>query len=218
MKRDVARYILKCAVFQQVKIEHQRPGGLLQSLPIPERKWDHITMDFVSGFPRTAQGHNAVWVIIDRLTKSAHFLDMKTTDTTETRAQLYIREIVRLHRVSLSIVSDRDSRFVARFWQSLQQAMGTELRFSTAFHPQTDGQSERVIQVVEDMLRACVLDFKGNWSNHLSCDAPKPGGPLTTRQPAEYKWMSGYPTPLQKIGQSLLCSGSSTQIQYLYKT
>ena len=124
-------------------------------------------MDFVYGFPRTARGHNAVWVIVDRLTKSAHFLGMKTTDTTETLSQLYIREIVRLHGISLSIVSDRDSRFVARFWQSLQQAMGTELRFSTAFHPQMNGQSERVIQVVEDMLRACMLDFKGNWSNHL---------------------------------------------------
>ena len=167
MKKDVARYISKCAVCQQVKIEHQRPGGLLQSLPIPEWKWDHITMDFVFGFPRTARGQNAVWVIVDRLTKSAHFLGMKTTDTTETLSQLYIHEVVRLHRVPFSIVLDRDSRFVARFWQSLQQAMGTKLHFSTTFHLQTDGQSERVIQVVEDMLRACMLDFKGNWSNHL---------------------------------------------------
>ena len=135
MKRDMARYISKCALCQQVKIEHQRPRGLLQSLPIPEWKWDHITMDFVSGFPRTARGHNAVWVIVDRLTKSAHFLGMKTTDTTETLSQLYIREIVRLHGVPLSIVSDHDSRFVARFWKSLQQAMGIELHFSTTFHP-----------------------------------------------------------------------------------
>ena len=92
-------------------------------------------MDFVYGFPWTALGNNVVWVIIDRLTKSAHFLGMKTTDTTETLSQLYIREIVRLHGVPLSIVSDHDSQFVARFWQSLQQAMGTELRFSTTFHP-----------------------------------------------------------------------------------
>ena len=93
-----------------MKIEHQRPGGLLQSLPIPKWKWDHITMDFISGFPQTARGHNA---------------GMKTTDTTETLSQLYIREIVRLHVVPLSIVSDRDSRFVARFSKSLQQVMGT---------------------------------------------------------------------------------------------
>ena len=92
-------------------------------------------MDFVYGFPRTAQGHNVVWVIVDRLTKSAHFLGMKTMDTNETLSQLYICEIVRLHGVPLSIMSDRDSWFVARFWQSLQQAMRTELRFNTAFHP-----------------------------------------------------------------------------------
>ena len=92
-------------------------------------------MDFVYGFPRTVRGHNVVWVIVDRLTKSAHFLGMKTTDTTETLSQIYIREIVRLHGVPLSIIWDRDSQFVARFWQSLQQAMGIELRFSTTFHP-----------------------------------------------------------------------------------
>ena len=92
-------------------------------------------MDFVSGFPRTARGHNVVWVIVDRLTKSAHFLGMKTTDITETLSQLYIREIVRLHGVPLSIVSDRDSRFVARFWQSLQQAMGTSYILAQLFIP-----------------------------------------------------------------------------------
>ena len=116
MKRDVARYISKCAVCQQVKIEHQWPGGLLQSLPIPEWKWDHITMDFVFGFPLTSRGHNVVWVIVDRLTQFAHFLGMNTTDTTETLSQLYIREIVRVHGVPLFIVSNRDSRFVAWFW------------------------------------------------------------------------------------------------------
>ena len=98
---------------QQVKIEHQRPGGLLQSLSIPKWKWDHVTMDFVFSFPRTARGHNVVWVIVDRLTKSALFLGMKTTDTTETLSQLYIRDIVRLHGVPLSIMSNHDSRFVA---------------------------------------------------------------------------------------------------------
>ena len=104
IKRDVGRYISKCAVCQQVKIEHQRPGGLLQSLPIPKWKWDHITMDFVYGFPQTARGQNSVWVIDDKLTKSAHFLGMKTIDITKTLSQLYIREIVRLHGVLLSIV------------------------------------------------------------------------------------------------------------------
>ena len=116
-------------------------------------------MDFVSGLPRTSKGKNLVWVIVDRLTKAAHFLAVKTTDTLVTLSRLYIEEIVRLHGVPLSIVSDRDPRFVSQFWQSLQQAMGTQLKFSTAFHPQTDGQSERVVQILEDMLRACALDF-----------------------------------------------------------
>ena len=92
-------------------------------------------MDFVFGFPLTSRGHNVVWVIVVRLTKFAHFLGMKNTDTAETLSQLYIREVVRLHGVPLSIVSDRDSRFMARFWQSLQQEMGTKLHFSIAFHP-----------------------------------------------------------------------------------
>ena len=133
----MARYISKCAVCQQVKIEHQRPEDYYS--PCLSQSGSGITMDFVSGFPRTARGHNAVWVIVDRLSKSAHFLGMKSMDTTETLSQLYIREIVRLHGVPLFIVSDRDSRFVARFWQSLQQAMGTELHFSTSFHSQMDG-------------------------------------------------------------------------------
>ena len=115
-------------------------------------------MDFVSGFP---------WVTVDRLTKFAHFLGMKTTDTTETLSQLYIREIVRLHGVPLSIVSYRGSRFVARFWQSLQQAMGTELRFNIAFHPQMYGQSERVIQVTEDMLPIRTGDT--GCGRHVTC-------------------------------------------------
>ena len=124
-------------------------------------------MDFVTHFPRTLQGHDAVWVIVDRLTKSAHFLAMRMTFTLERLCQLYIREIVWLHGVPVSIVSDRDPRFTAHFWRSFQKAMGTRLTMSTAFHPQTDGQSERTIQVLENMLRACVLDHKGSWEEHL---------------------------------------------------
>ena len=124
-------------------------------------------MDFVTHLPRTPRGHNAVWVIVDRLTKLAHFLAMRMTFTLERFWWLYIQEIVRLHGVPVSIVSDRDPRFTAHFWKSFQKAMGTRLTMSTAFHPQTDGQSERTIQVLEDMLRACVLDHKGSWEKHL---------------------------------------------------
>ncbi|KAL4189089.1 hypothetical protein AMTRI_Chr08g205250 [Amborella trichopoda] len=124
-------------------------------------------MDFVSGLPRTNSGHDSIWVIVDRLTKAAHFLPIRTTYTLDRLAQLYIMEIVRLHGVPVSIVSDRDTWFTSKFWARLQSAMGTRLTFSTAFHPQTDGQSERTIQTLEDMLRACVIDLTGSWDDHL---------------------------------------------------
>ena len=124
-------------------------------------------MDFVVGLPRTREGHDAIWVVVDRLTKSAHFLSVHTTYSMDQYAQLYIKEVVRLHGVPKSIVSDRDSRFTSTFWKSLHKAMDTTLAFSTAFHPQSDGQSERTIQTLEDMLRACVLDFQGSWNKYL---------------------------------------------------
>ena len=118
-------------------------------------------MDFVTGLPRTQRQHDAIWVIVDRLTKSAHFLPVNVEDSLEKLAQLFVDEIVRLHGVPVSIVSDRDPRFTSRFWPSLQTALGTRLHFSTAFHPQMDGQSERTIQTLEDMLRACGWNSRG---------------------------------------------------------
>ncbi|KAJ8754865.1 hypothetical protein K2173_015377 [Erythroxylum novogranatense] len=120
-----------------------------------------VTMDFLMGLPRNSRKHDAIWVIVDRLTKSAHFLAIKQTDSLHVLAKKYIDEIVRLHGIPDSIVSDRDPRFTSRFWGSLQEALGTKLHFSTAFHPQTDGQSERTIRTLEGMLRACVIDFRG---------------------------------------------------------
>ena len=125
-------------------------------------------MDFVTSLPRTQRQHDAIWVIVDRLTKFAHFLPVNVEDSLETLAQLYVDEIVRLHGVLVSIVSDRDPRFTSRFWPSLQAALGTRLHFRTTFHPQTDGQSERTIQTLEDMLRAGVMEFKGSWDTHLA--------------------------------------------------
>ena len=120
-------------------------AGKIQLLPIPVWKWEKITVDFVTGLPRTQKQHDAIWVIVDRLTKSAHFLLVNVEDSLEKLAKLYVDGIVRLHGVLVSIVSDRDPRFTSRFWSSLQIALGTRLHFSTAFHPQTDGQSERTI-------------------------------------------------------------------------
>ena len=125
-------------------------------------------MDFVSGLPQMQFGHDSRWVIIDRLTKSAHFLPIKKISSMEKLAKLQVKDIVRLHSAPATIVSDRDPRFTSRFWPSLQTILGTKLKFSIAFHLQTDGQSKRTIQILEDMLRSCVIEFKGNWDDYLS--------------------------------------------------
>ena len=118
MKRQVGDFVRQCLTCQQVKAEHQKPAELLQPLEVAEWKWKHVTMDFVTHLPRTPQGHDAVWVKVDRLTKSAHFLVVRTTFTLERFCQWYIREIVRLHGVPVSIVLDRDPRFTMHFWKS----------------------------------------------------------------------------------------------------
>nr|GEZ07296.1 putative reverse transcriptase domain, ribonuclease H-like domain, aspartic peptidase domain protein [Tanacetum cinerariifolium] len=124
-------------------------------------------MDFIMGLQRTPSGYDSIWVIVDRLTKSAHFLPMKTTDGMEKLTQLYLKDIVCRPGVPISIISDRDSKFSSRFCRPLQKALGTQLDMSIAYHPQKDGQSERTIQTLEDMLRACVINFKSSWDRHL---------------------------------------------------
>ena len=119
------------------------------------------------GLPLIGRRHDSVWVVVDRLTKSAHFLQVRTKYSLDKLAELYIKEIVRLHGIPVSIISYRDPRFTSRFWGKLQKALGTRLNFSTAFHPQKDGQSERVIQILEDMLRSCVIDLEGSWDRHI---------------------------------------------------
>jgi hypothetical protein len=140
---------------------------MLQSLDIPEWKWESISMDFVVGLPKTKNNFDSIWVIVDRLTKSAHFLFVNINYDVEKLTQIYIKEIIRLHGVPSSIVSDRDPKFTSHFWRSLQKSLGTRLRLSSAYHPQTDGQTERIIQSLEDLLRACVLDNQGSWDNLL---------------------------------------------------
>ena len=167
MKKGISEYVSKCLICQQVKVEHQVPFGLLNSLPIPQWKWENITMDFISGFPLTQRKHDSVWVIVDRLTKSTHFLPVRLDYSMDRLAELYVSEIFRLHGIPLSIVSNRDPQFTSRFWKELQSAFDTRLNFSTDFHPQTDGQIERVIQVLKDMLRGCVLDFPGSWERYI---------------------------------------------------
>ncbi|GJZ04511.1 putative reverse transcriptase domain-containing protein [Tanacetum coccineum] len=167
MKADIATYVNKCLTCAKVKAEHQRPSGLLVQPKIPEWKWDNITMDFVTKLPKTSQGYDTIWVIVDRLTKSAIFTPMRETDPLDKLARLYLKEVVTRHGIPVSIICDRDPRFASNFWRSLQSALGTNLDMSTAYHPQTDGQSERTIQTLEDMLRACAIDFGKGWVNHL---------------------------------------------------
>ena len=167
MKKDISEYVSKCLTCQQVKAEHQVPSGLLNPLPIPQWKWDNITMDFVSGFPLTQRKHDLVWVIVDRLTKSSHLLPIRLDYSMDRLAELFVSEIVILHGIPLSIVSDCDPRFTSRFWKELQSDFGTRLNFNTTFHSKTDGQFERVIQVLEDMLRGFVLDFPGSWDRYI---------------------------------------------------
>nr|GEX18853.1 putative reverse transcriptase domain-containing protein [Tanacetum cinerariifolium] len=167
MKAEIATYVSKCLTCAKVKAEHQRPSGLLQQPEIPVWKWERITMDFIIGLPRTQSGYDSIWVIVDRLTKSAYFLPVKTTNNMEKLTQLYLKEVVCRHGVLISIISDRDSKFTSRFWRSLQEALGTRLDMSTAYHPEMDSQSERTIQTLKDMLRACVIDFRGSWDRHL---------------------------------------------------
>jgi hypothetical protein len=134
MRKEVTGYVEKCSICQQVKVEHRKPAGLLQTLPIPEWKWQMIIIDFVSGLPRGKRGNDAIWVIIDHLTKSAFFLPVKMTDPIDKLAKIYVNEVVKFHRVPTSIVSDRDPRFTSRLWPSIQRALRTNLSINTAFH------------------------------------------------------------------------------------
>ncbi|GJW57546.1 putative reverse transcriptase domain-containing protein [Tanacetum coccineum] len=167
MKAKVVTYVNKCLTCAKVKAEYQKPSGLLVQPVIPLWKWENITIDFVTKLPKTSSGQDTIWVIIDRLTKSAYFLPMKETDSMEKLTRQYLKKVVSRHGVPVLIISDRDSKFTSHFWKSLNKALGTQLDMSTAYHPQTDGQSERTIQTLEDMLRVCVIDFGKGWVRHL---------------------------------------------------
>src|ERR1044072_10003249 len=165
MKKQAAEYVTWCLTCKKAKVEHQKPAGMIQTLDIPEWKWDSISMDFVVALPKTQTKFDSIWVIVDKLTKSAHFIPVRTTYDVSRLAEVYIAEIVRLHRVPTSIVSDRDPKLTYHFWNALHKALGTKLRLSSAYHPQTYGQTERTIQSLENLLRACVLDHSGSWDD-----------------------------------------------------
>ena len=148
------KYVTECLSCQRIKAEHVKMPGKLQPLDIPQMKWEFISMDFVVSLPTVQGGYNSIMVVVDMLTKVAHLIPVKTNFKALDIARLFIKEIFKLHVLPRRIISDRDSLFTSQFWRAIFEAIGTQLCFSTAYHPQTDGQTQRVNQVIEDMLRA----------------------------------------------------------------
>jgi hypothetical protein len=167
MKRETARYVSECNTCRKVKADYMKPGGLLQPLSVPDWKWDDISMDFIVGLPLTARKFNSIWVIVDRLTRSAHFIPVNTNYNVQKYAEIYVVRVLCLHGVLKTIISDRGSQFIVRFWEQLHASLGTHLIHSSAYHPQTDGQTERVNQILEDMLRARVMEYPDSWDKNL---------------------------------------------------
>jgi hypothetical protein len=168
MKRDIAEYVSLCDTSQRVKAEHERPAGLLQPLKIPEWKWEEIRMDIIVGLPHTQAGYDSIWIIVDRLTTVAYFIPVKITYLGAKLTEFYMSRIVCLHGVPKKIVSDRGSQFTSKFWEKLHESMDTKLNFSSAYHPQTDGQTKRTNQILEDMLRAYALKYGKSWDKSLA--------------------------------------------------
>jgi len=143
MKKNVAEYLERCLECQQIKAEHLHPAGLLQPLPIPEWKWETISMDFITGLPRTKKNNDSIMVVVDKLSKAAHFIPVWSTYKAVQIAHIFMKNVFKLHGLP-KVISDRDVKFTSAFWRTLFAELGTQLNFSTAYHPQTDGQTERV--------------------------------------------------------------------------
>jgi hypothetical protein len=139
MKHDVVHFITKCLECQQVKSDHHHPTGLLQPHDVPMSKWEFISVDFVVGLPLASHKHNAILVIVDKLTKSAHFIPVRDTYDVTDVERVFVREVIHFHRIPKKIILDRDSRFTSRFWTSLQSTLGNQLNLSTTYHPETYG-------------------------------------------------------------------------------
>jgi hypothetical protein len=143
LKKDIAEYLAKCIECQQVKAEHRHPAGLLQPLPIPEWKWETISMDFITRLPTLTKQNDTIMVVVDKLSKSAHFIPIKWTCKAIDITSIFMKEIFRLHGMPKEIVSDRDTKFTSNLWKSLMAGVETKLLFSTTYHPQTNGQMEK---------------------------------------------------------------------------
>lgn len=163
LKKDIIKYVQECGTRQSNKVEHTHLAGLLQPLPIPEQKWESISMDFITGLP-FSQGKDCIFVVVDRLTKYAHFFAIPSKSSASQIAEIFFQGVFRLHGLPKTIVSDRDSRFMGAFWQELFRLAGTELTPSTNYQPQTDGQTEAVNKWVEGYLRDYVTGHQRAWT------------------------------------------------------
>ena len=166
LKKHVREFVRSCSICQQFKYDHTASPGLLQPLPIPERVWSDISMDFLEGLPNS-KGLTVIWVVVDRLSKYAHFIPLAHLYTAASLAQLFLDHIYRLHGLHNSIVSDRDKIFVSNFWQELFKLLGTKLQLSTSYHPQTDGQTEVVNRSLQTYLRCMTAEWPKDWSKWL---------------------------------------------------
>jgi hypothetical protein len=167
MKCETTRYVSEYDTCWKVKVDYMKPGGPLQPLGILEWKWDDISMDFIVGLPLTTHKFDSIWVIVDRLINSAHFIPAKTNYNAQKYAEIYVDHVLCLHGVPKTIIFDGGSQFVARFWEQLHASLRAHLIHGSAYNPQTNGQTERVNQILEDMLRACVMEHQGSWDKNL---------------------------------------------------
>jgi hypothetical protein len=167
MKHETTHYVSECDTYQKVKADYMKPEGLLQPLSVPNWKWNDIIMDFIVFLPLTAHKFDSIWVIVDRLAKSAPFIPINTMYRVEKYAEIYIACVLCLHGVLKMTISNRGSQFVTQYWELLHASLRTHLIHSSAYHPQMDGQTERVNKILEDMLRACVMENQGSWNKHL---------------------------------------------------
>jgi hypothetical protein len=167
MKRDITEYIARCMECQKVKAEHTNPAGLLQPLPIPNWMWEVVTMDFITRLPKIDKLHDLIMVVVDKLTKDSHFIPLKTTHKAADVAEIFMKEVARLHEIPKTIVSDKDPKFTLNFWKRLLKGFRMNLTFSIVYHLESDGQKKRVNRVIEDILRMYVMDKPSRWENCL---------------------------------------------------
>jgi hypothetical protein len=183
MKKSLVCFNVRCKECQKVEVENRDPVGLLQPFPIPEWKWEIVTIDFITKLPRIARKHDSIIVVVEKLTKAVYFIPVKMTHKATNIAVIYMKEISRLHGVPKEIVSHRDTTVTSNFWKRLYEGFGTNLNFSTTYHPKSNGKTDRVNQIIEDMLIMCVMDQPSKWEDYLHL--------------VEFTYKNGYQTSLK---------------------